>query len=219
MPDQSSLPSNPATSPAAMSPGDSSDLPPFSAAMLAGGASRRMGADKAFLDVDLDGEPMAARILVSVILAGASDAIAVGGNQGALADLGWRTVPDEWPGEGPLGGLIGALEAAAQSTVVILGCDHPDVDPDEIVALVSTLHANPAASAAIPVLEGYPYVTHSAWRTSAAPVLRGAFEVGERAPSALLRRLTWIPVAVANERSIADLDTAAQLEERRQGRR
>ncbi len=192
------------------------DPSPFSVAMLAGGGSTRMGADKALLDVDLDGDPIGARVLIAAILAGACDAFAVGGNREALREQGWRFVADNWPGEGPLGGLVTALERTQHDVVVVLGCDHPDVDPFEVQSMVRTLDAHPDAVAAIPVLEGYPYVTHSAWRASAASALRGAFEAGERAPSAVLRRVRWIPIAVANQESIADLDTASQLKERRQ---
>lgn len=192
------------------------DPPPFSVAMLAGGSSTRMGADKALLDVDLDGDPMGARVLIAAILAGASDAFVVGGNAEALRSQGWRYVADNWPGDGPLGGLVTALERSQHEIVVVLGCDHPDVDPAELQSMVRTLDGDPAATAVIPVLEGYPYVTHSVWRASAASVLRPAFEAGERAPSAVLRRVRWTPVAVANLQSIADLDTVLQVQERRQ---
>ncbi len=194
---------------------EQTELPPITVAMLAGGASRRMGTDKALIDVDLDGEPMAARVLVASILSGASEVLAIGGNQAELSAQGWSFVPDAWPGEGPLGGLITALEQARWSTVVLLACDHPDIDAEEVRAMVESLHLNHDVQAAIPVLEGHPYVTHSVWRKECVGTLRSAFEVGERSPSAVLRRLPWSPLRVANLRSIADIDTAAQLAERR----
>jgi molybdenum cofactor guanylyltransferase len=194
---------------------DSFEIPPFTVAMLAGGASRRMGQDKALLDVDLDGEPMGARVLVSSILAGATEALAVGGNAPALREQGWTFIADRWPGEGPLGGLITALERAAHPIVVVLGCDHPDVDPVEITSLVTALVANEAVEAVVPTCEGQPHVMHSAWRTRCVPQLLSAFNVGERSPVALLRRIPWSPSAVSNLRSIADLDTQDELAERR----
>jgi molybdopterin-guanine dinucleotide biosynthesis protein A/endonuclease/exonuclease/phosphatase family metal-dependent hydrolase len=196
---------------------DNLELPPFTVAMLAGGASRRMGEDKALLDVDLDGEPMGARILVSSILAGATEALAVGGNAPALREQGWTFVADRWPGEGPLGGLITALERAAHPIVVVLGCDHPDVDPAEIVALVEAVAANHEVEAVVPTCEGQPHVMHSVWRTRCAPQLLSAFGLGERSPVALLRRIRWSPSAVVNLRSISDLDTQDELAERRAG--
>ena len=178
-----------------------------------------MGSDKALLDVDLDGDQIGSRVLVAAILAGASDAFAVGGNAPALQAQGWRFVADHWPGEGPLGGLITALERSEHGTVVVLGCDHPDVDAGELAAMVRALDEVPDAIAAIPVLEGYAYVTHSVWRASAAPLLRSVFDAGERAPSSVLRRVKWVPLAVSNVQSIADLDTTSQLLERRQSAR
>jgi molybdenum cofactor guanylyltransferase len=191
------------------------DSPPFTVAMLAGGASRRMGTDKSLLDVDLDGEPMGARVLVAAILSGASEVLAIGGNEQELTAQGWSYVADSWPGEGPLGGLITALEQSSWPTVVLLACDHPDVDPDELRSMVDALGANDDVEAAIPVLEGHPYVTHSVWRKQCIGTLRSAFETGERAPSAVLRRLRWSPLGVSNLRSVADIDTTAQLAERR----
>jgi molybdenum cofactor guanylyltransferase len=183
--------------------------------MLAGGASRRMGTDKALIDVDLDGEPMAARVLVAAILSGASEVLAIGGNEPELSAQGWNYVADSWPGEGPLGGLITALEQSSWPTVVLLACDHPDIDPEEVRSMVDALTQNDSVDAAIPVLEGHPYVTHSVWRKQCVSTLRAAFETGERAPSAVLRRLQWSPIRVSNLRSVADIDTAAQLAERR----
>jgi molybdenum cofactor guanylyltransferase len=191
------------------------DSPPFTVAMLAGGASRRMGTDKALIDVDLDGEPMGARVLVAAILSGASEVLAVGGNEQELTAQGWSYIADSWPGEGPLGGLITALEQSSWPTVVLLACDHPDVDPEELRSMVDALSANDDVEAAIPVLEGHPYVTHSVWRKQCVGTLRSAFETGERAPSAVLRRLRWSPLRVSNLRSVADIDTTAQLAERR----
>jgi molybdenum cofactor guanylyltransferase len=195
-----------------------SQLPPFSVAMLAGGASRRMGQDKALIDVDEDGDPMAARVLVASILAGASEAIAVGGDRPGLQSHGWQYVADNWPGEGPLGGLITALTRASFPIVVVLGCDHPDVDPDEITAMVAALRDNPDFEAAVPTSEGQPYVMHSVWRVEVLPILQQAFQAGERAPVAMLRRIRWSPLKVLNERSITDLDTPEQLAERRASR-
>jgi molybdenum cofactor guanylyltransferase len=193
-------------------------LPAFSVAMLAGGASRRMGQDKALLDVDEDGDPMAARVLVASILAGASEAIAVGGDRAGLQSHGWQYVADNWPGEGPLGGLITALARASFPIVVVLGCDHPDVDPDEITAMVAALHDNPSLDAAVPTSEGQPYVMHSVWRAAVLPILEQAFRGGERAPVAMLRTINWVPLRVVNQRSITDLDTPEQLADRRASR-
>jgi molybdenum cofactor guanylyltransferase len=193
-------------------------MSPFSVAMLAGGESRRMGTDKALIDVDLDGDTIGDRVLVASILAGASEAIAVGGNAERLRSQGWQYVADQWPKQGPLGGLITALERSSFPIVVVLACDHPDVDPHEISDMVVALESQPDIAAAVPTIEGQPHVLHSVWRTSVASLLRSAFERGERAPVALLRAIRWAPLRVNNLASIADVDTPQQLAERRSAR-
>lgn len=76
-----------------MTPG----APPFGGAVLCGGASRRMGTDKALLAVGR--QPMALRVTIALQMAGAQSVVAVGGDAAALGALGLRVVPDERPGE------------------------------------------------------------------------------------------------------------------------
>lgn len=77
--------------------------------VLAGGASRRMGADKALIEIN--GMAMAARATLALQSAGLDEVIVVGGDADRLSDLGLTVVPDLYPGRGPLGGIITALVA------------------------------------------------------------------------------------------------------------
>ena len=83
----------------------------FSGAVLCGGQSRRFGRDKA--TYVHNGTPLAKISLLALREAGASEVFSIGGDADALADMGFRAVPDEHPGEGPLGGIICALRQAA----------------------------------------------------------------------------------------------------------
>ena len=80
--------------------------PPIGA-VLCGGASRRMGVDKAAVEVD--GTPMARRVGDVLAAAGCSPVIAIGGDPTALGHLGLDVVDDGFPGQGPLGGILTAL--------------------------------------------------------------------------------------------------------------
>ena len=78
--------------------------------ILAGGASSRMGRDKALLE--LGGGPLivrTARLVESVV--GPATVI---GDSAAFRALGLRTIADDWPGAGPLGGIATALRAASR---------------------------------------------------------------------------------------------------------
>ena len=162
----------------------------FTGAVLTGGASRRMGRDKALLRVG-SRPPLAEVARRALEEAGAAEVLAVGGDAGALSALGLRPVPDEHPGEGPLGGLLTALDAATTDEVVVLTCDLPDVDGPAVAALLAGLRADPAVDVALPHVDGRDLPLTAAWRaTRARRVLRAAFDAGERAPRRVLDRLT-----------------------------
>lgn len=89
--------------------------------ILAGGESRRMGRDKAALE--LNGVPMlvrAARLVEPVV----GPPAVIGGSSGA-ASFGLTVIPDDWPGAGPLGGIATALRASKAAWNLIVACDLP----------------------------------------------------------------------------------------------
>ncbi len=110
---------------------------PFSVAILIGGDSSRMGADKATFEVD--GVPMAARVAMAAESAGAAEILLVGGTQARAKKLTGTWKKDAFPGEGPLGGVITALKAASNDSVVVLSCDMPFITDAVIQSLVRGL--------------------------------------------------------------------------------
>lgn len=94
--------------------------------VLAGGASRRMGQDKAALV--LAGETLLARVVGR--LAGATrEVLVVGPPERAQLVPGVRVIPDMRPGLGPLGGIYSALLAAGTPRAFVVACDMPFVRP------------------------------------------------------------------------------------------
>ncbi len=161
----------------------------FAGAVLTGGRSSRMGTDKALVEVD--GRPMAATVLATLRDAGARNVTAVGGDAGRLANLGFDAVlPDRYPGQGPLGGVLTALESvaapdthAAPDIVVIVACDMPWLTPSAVRELVGALERSPGVQAAVGLSRtGRVEPMFAAWRpaTCHAPLSR-AFAAGERA--------------------------------------
>ena len=108
--------------------------------VLAGGASERMGQDKAILE--LGGVPMvmrAARLAQPYV---ASVAIVAPHERYAQLDL--RILPDRWPGAGPLGGISTALGSTSAEWNLILGCDLPYLTPEWVAWLISHALESPA---------------------------------------------------------------------------
>ena len=88
----------------------------------AGGASSRMGEDKA-LKIFL-GKPLIQRVIERMIPI--ADEIIVTTNRPAeYAFLNLRLVPDLKPGRGALGGLYTAIASAAHPLVAVVACDMP----------------------------------------------------------------------------------------------
>lgn len=96
-----------------------------SAAIMAGGRSKRMGQDKAW--IELDGEPLIKR--VADVLAQVADEVIVVANEPRYASLGLRVVKDRYPNGGALGGIATGVGAAAHDTVLVAACDMPFLSP------------------------------------------------------------------------------------------
>lgn len=128
--------------------------------VLAGGASRRMGTDKAW--VAAGGEPMLVAVLRA--LAGAiGDVLVVGRvEQG----LGWPAMADDAPGpRGPLSGIATALRHAGGRAVLGVAVDHPFVRPDTLERLA---HLSRPGLAVVPVADGARQVTCAVYPAAAA---------------------------------------------------
>lgn len=89
--------------------------------VLAGGASRRMGRDKALLEIG--GEPLFLR--AANLLKAHVDPVVLLGAPDQYASAGFLTLPDRSPGRGPLAALLDGLEYSAQPWNVFLACDLP----------------------------------------------------------------------------------------------
>ncbi|MDX1690549.1 MAG: molybdenum cofactor guanylyltransferase [Acidimicrobiia bacterium] len=118
-------------------------------AVLAGGASRRMGVDKAFVDVA--GRPMIEWVLEAA--EAVTDDVVVVGRRGRVA--GREAAMDLLEGRhGPAAGLATAL-ARNGGPVVLLACDQPWVRVETLAHLVERFDDRPV----VPVDDGWPQVT------------------------------------------------------------
>ncbi len=109
--------------------------PPLSAAILAGGQSARMGTDKARLRLTPDGPPLIELVITAV--RAVADEIMIVANDDRLAPLGWRIVPDNFPGTGALGGIESALAHARHEHCLVVACDMPFLSPSLLAVLAA----------------------------------------------------------------------------------
>ena len=100
--------------------------PSFSAVLLAGGRSTRMGRDKALLD--WDGVPLWRRQWATLEALKPREIVWSGFPRPGLP-ASYRIVADAEPDRGPLGGLVAVLEALEHDLVVVLAVDLPEMTP------------------------------------------------------------------------------------------
>jgi molybdopterin-guanine dinucleotide biosynthesis protein A len=140
-----------------------------------------MGRTKALIEVD--GVALATRVAAAMAEIGCMPVCALGGDPDELAPLGLDVIPDRWPGEGPLAGIICALESAqsdGQSDVIVLACDLPDIGSSDLRLLVDAADRSPEADVIVATTDRVEPGC-AIWRTSALGGLRERFEDGERA--------------------------------------
>jgi molybdopterin-guanine dinucleotide biosynthesis protein A len=161
--------------------------------VLAGGASSRFGRDKAL--VRFGATPLLLQI-VQLAQTCASEVTVVAGAQ-KYGDLDGKLqiIEDRWPGEGPLGGIITALQhtAATDRSVewnLILGCDMPFLTAEWLQFLVTyARESNKEIQVILPHSAHGPEPLCACYRTSAADALKHVFDRGVRKVTQALKEV------------------------------
>jgi molybdopterin-guanine dinucleotide biosynthesis protein A len=180
-------------------------------AVLVGGASSRMGIDKATLEVD--GVAMGARVAAALGAAGCAPVVAVGGPVSRGDQLGLEVVVDRWPGEGPLGAIITVLERAAADgvdAVAIAACDLPWLDAATLGSLVERYRLDPTSVDVVVARASHLEPLCAVWACVAAPALRHRFDAGERAVHRALAALRVEAIDV-DRRCVVNVNSQADL--------
>lgn len=148
--------------------------------ILAGGQSRRMGRDKAFLK--LGGRTAVERTLV--VFRPLFDEIIIVSNAPEKFSLpGIRAVPDKIPGKGPLGGLYAGLRAADSARCFVAACDMPLIRR-ELAAYFSGITG---CDAAVPSIRGKLQPLLALYSKSCLPAIRALLDAGDLRMESLLR--------------------------------
>jgi len=176
--------------------------------ILAGGGSRRFGRDKALVEVG--GFPMLRRMIG--LLQSVAKNVKVVGAREKYAQFEKKMVSDGWPGEGPLGGIItalqdSALEAERSEWNLIVSCDMPFLTA-EWLAFLCQRAAKSGAQVVVPHSMHGPEPLCACYRTDAAGALRAAFESGVRK---VTRGLQHVTTEVLDEADWKRFDSAGRL--------
>lgn len=158
--------------------------------ILAGGASSRMGADKAHLR--LGGATLVGR--AAGALGEVARGVRVVSSKTDAGEFGLPVVPDLFEGRGALGGLHAALADASAEWAAVLSCDLPFVTGALITRLASL--CGPEFDAVAPLqTDGRPQPLCALYAPARCrPALDEQMRAGELRPRLLLARLRtrWV---------------------------
>jgi molybdopterin-guanine dinucleotide biosynthesis protein A len=191
-------------------------MEPIVGAVLAGGASRRMGTPKATLE--LGGRPLIEYPLAAVQGAGLDPAV-VAKRDSTLPPLAVPRWDEPAEPTHPLTGIVAALTAARGRPVLAVACDMPFVTAE----LLADLAARGGRDLVLPETAGRLHPLLARWEPAMLPALRDALareaplhELAEdldaqRIGEAELRRFGDPARLLFNVNDAADLERAAKL--------
>ncbi|MGC8827563.1 MAG: molybdenum cofactor guanylyltransferase [Anaerolineae bacterium] len=187
--------------------------PAVTCAVLAGGQSRRMGVDKAFLE--LGGRPLIQWTLEALAGIG-QEIIIIANDRQRYAGLGARVEPDIIPGCGALGGIYTALARASCARVLVVACDMPFLSRPLLRYLIGL---SSHYDAVVPRLPEGVEPLHAIYAKTCLDPIRRALARGEKRiisffPDICLRCVEPEEIAVFDPgfRSFVNLNTPEDLE-------
>lgn len=183
----------------------------LAAAVLTGGRSRRMGTTKALIEVD--GVAMADRVVAAARGVGAEPVLLVGGDPAALASLSAPVVPDLYPGEGPVAGVLAALRHVRDHAdrVLVLPCDLAHIDADTLFPLVEAEAGDGFSQVWVAATDRLEPMC-AIWSVQALDRIQQCFDAGERATHAVIGELPHVAVTV-DPAGLRNINTPDELPE------
>ena len=170
---------------------------PVTVAILAGGASRRMGANKSL--VELEGKPLIQHVLDRVRRLNVPILLVT--NQ---FDLYRRfqvsMVADVLPGKGSLGGIYSALTHSSSPFTLCVACDMPFLNVDLLTYLLSL---RTGFDAVVPMIDGQPQGLHAVYHRRCAQPIRDLLDRNELRISGIFDHLR---VRLVSEAAIRQID-------------
>jgi molybdopterin-guanine dinucleotide biosynthesis protein A len=183
--------------------------------ILAGGASSRMGRDKALIDIG--GRPLIFR--VAEALSTVCETVSIAGDPDRYSTLGIPIISDRMRGSGPLSGIEAALGATGSDWNLIAACDMPSLDTGLLCNLLDAANGNGATTdAAIPQYpDGSLEPLCAMYHRRCHPVAADALARGVRRLADFIRLLTVRYVQVTDPRPFRNLNTPEDVENFRRG--
>jgi molybdopterin-guanine dinucleotide biosynthesis protein A len=166
------------------------DHPPTLGVVLAGGAARRMGGDKALREIG--GRTLLRRVIDALALQCSALVVSVHGDPGRFTETGWTILADDVAGRaGPLAGILRAMDHAAlhgQQWLLSAPVDCPFL-PADLAARLHRARGADEGCIALAASQGRTHPVIALWPVALRHALRQSLDVDdERRVGAFIAR-------------------------------
>lgn len=168
------------------------------AAILVGGASSRMGRDKARLEIG--GVPLVQR--VATVLQRCVTRVRVVIRPGGAPPLDLPYIEDRHPQRAPIVGVHAALAACESSAVLVTACDLPEITPSVILMLLALVPREGGSDVVVAQGSRGLEPLLAVYRPRILPELEARIERGELALRSLLEAVDTLVVPEAELRRV-----------------
>lgn len=187
--------------------------PPLRGLVLAGGESRRMGADKA--GIDYHGKPQSQYTAELLTEFCAETWISCRPGQTDETWYGFPVIEDTFTGLGPFGAILSAFRKYPDSAWLVLACDLPLIDRSLLRQLVDERHTASVATAFRSPQDEFPEPLIAIWEPKSYARLLSFLSLGYSCPrKVLINSDTHIIQALEPER-LMNVNTPEELEQAR----
>ena len=151
--------------------------------LLIGGKSKRMGRDKGKLAYKGISQRLYGYALLEAVCGKAHFSC----NQKQAEELkDFSCIIDQYPGQGPLGGILSAFEQRPQTSFLVLACDMPKVVLENLHNLLTQRNHTTLATVMQHPLSGRVEPLFAIWEYGVYPTLQAYWQKGDRSPTDFL---------------------------------
>lgn len=176
---------------------------PVTGLILAGGRSRRMGVDKAFLPL---GESTAIDVLHRQLGSWCDHVSIVTRRDWLERYRGYSVIPDEVDDQGPFVGLVSGLAASATEINIVVACDIPLIEPCLLATMLAQSEENDIVIASLSASRGDQPLL-GVYKRSVLPAARRLLAAGHRRVAELFAASRTERVAAEDDRWYTNLNT------------
>lgn len=176
--------------------------------VLAGGRSRRFGADKARHRID--GRTMVERVASALSTVCPTVFVSLGIDTPPFAVSELRYVRDRYIDSGPLAGIHAALEEVATPWLLVAACDMPFITPDALRRILAARAPDVDAVVACDA-RGDLHPLCGCYRRDLLPRLAAFLDSGGRSARAFAAQITCVPVKLDAGGPLRNVNTPGDL--------